>query len=89
MIIYILQIAECERDITEREKLLAKVQEQEKTLTQTFVGSIGDNNKFKDFILKVRYMLHTKFVVFADSARDSNLDQTVSVNKILYQMVSL
>lgn len=33
---------------------MAKLQEEEKILIQSFTGSIGDNNKWKEFILKVR-----------------------------------
>ena len=56
MCVCVFQIEESQRDITEREKHLAKLQEQEKALTLSFTNSIADNNKFKDFILKVRYL---------------------------------
>ena len=35
-----------------KEKKLAKLIEQEKALTQSFIESVGDN-KFKDFLMKV------------------------------------
>lgn len=54
LVMSLIQIEEYQIDIAEKEKHLAKLQEQEKTLIQTFTGSIGDNNKFKEFILKVR-----------------------------------
>jgi hypothetical protein len=41
-------------DIADKEKQLAILQEQERTLVQFFVESIGENNKFKDFLMKVR-----------------------------------
>lgn len=39
--------------MSEREKQLAKLVEQEKVLVQSFIVSLGEN-KFKDFLLKVR-----------------------------------
>lgn len=52
---FITQIEEFQYDISEKEKQLARVQEQEKVLIQSFAESIGDNNKFKDFLLKVGF----------------------------------
>ena len=49
------QIETCQQEIFEKEKQLYRLQEQEKALSQSYTESIGDNNKFKDFLLKVRY----------------------------------
>ena len=39
--------------VQEKEKLVSKLQEQEKTLDFTFMESLGENNKFKEFLVKV------------------------------------
>lgn len=37
----------------EKEKLVAHLQEQEKTLNQEFMEMVGESNKFKEFLVKV------------------------------------
>ena len=39
--------------VADRETTLNKLIEQEKALEQSFLESVGENNKFKDFLLKV------------------------------------
>lgn len=39
--------------VADRETILNKLIEQEKALEQSFLESVGENNKFKDFLLKV------------------------------------
>ena len=39
--------------VSARESTLNKLIEQEKALEQSFLEAIGENNKFKDFLLKV------------------------------------
>lgn len=39
--------------VAERESTLSKLIEQEKALEHSFVETVGENNKFKDFLLKV------------------------------------
>ena len=39
--------------VSTRESTLSKLIEQEKALEQSFLETIGENNKFKDFLLKV------------------------------------
>ena len=48
-----LQIEEIEWSIKEKEKLYHSLVEQEKTLDHTFTESVGENNKFKEFLMKV------------------------------------
>ena len=47
------QIEEVYWSVSARESTLNKLVEQEKALEQSFVESVGENNKFKDFLLKV------------------------------------
>lgn len=51
--ILIFQIGECQRDISDKERQLGKLQDQEKALVYAFIEAIGDS-KFKDFLLKVK-----------------------------------
>ena len=44
---------EVQWSVAERESTLNELIEQEKALEQSFLESIGENNKFKDFLLKV------------------------------------
>ena len=44
---------EVEWAVSGRETTLNKLVEQEKALEQSFIESVGENNKFKDFLLKV------------------------------------
>ena len=39
--------------VSGREATLNKLVEQEKSLEHSFLDSVGENNKFKDFLLKV------------------------------------
>ena len=47
------QIEEAQWALAEKEKQLGKLQEQEKALHTSFSEAIGENNKFKDFLMKV------------------------------------
>ena len=40
--------------MSEAEEKLAHLVEQEKALEQSFIQSVGENNKFKEFLLKVQ-----------------------------------
>ncbi len=45
--------------MSEREEKLGQLVEQEKTLEQSFLTAMGDNNKFKEFLLKVTSVYNT------------------------------
>ncbi len=48
-----LQIEEAQWSLTEKERLVSKLHEQEKALHTSFSEALGENNKFKDFLTKV------------------------------------
>lgn len=45
---------EAQWNLSEKERQVSKLQEQEKALHATFSEAVGENNKFKDFLMKVR-----------------------------------
>jgi WD40 repeat protein len=47
------KIEEAEWEVQEKETLVSQLQEQEKNLDQAFFEAVGENNKFKDFLVKV------------------------------------
>ena len=56
---FLSQIEECVWQLKEKEKHLSQLQEQEKALQTQFMDSVGENNKFKDFLLKASHMIAT------------------------------
>ena len=57
--VFLSQIEECVWQLKEKEKHLSQLQEQEKALQTQFMDSVGENNKFKDFLLKASHMIAT------------------------------
>lgn len=47
------KIEEVQWSLGEKEREVARLQEQDRALNSTFLEAIGENNKFKDFLLKV------------------------------------
>ncbi len=62
-----LQIEESQWSVSQREEKLGQLVEQEKTLEQAFLTAVGDNNKFKEFLLKVTYTPYLQY--FAGNLR--------------------
>ena len=48
-----MQMEEVQWAVSGRETTLHKLVEQEKALEHSFLESVGENNKFKEFLLKV------------------------------------
>ena len=48
-----VQIEEVQRGVVEKERNHHRLVEQERALEHSFAEAIGENNKFKDFLLKV------------------------------------
>ena len=51
--------------MSEAEEKLAHLVEQEKALEQSFLLSVGENNKFKEFLLKVQCTQYNTYVLQA------------------------
>ena len=51
--LFVDQIEESQWSVSDKEEKLNHLVEQERALEQSFLHAIGDNNKFKDFLLKV------------------------------------
>ncbi|KPP67019.1 cilia- and flagella-associated protein 44-like [Scleropages formosus] len=47
------KLEECELQLEMKRRDIAKLQEQEKAITATFLASLGESNKFADFLTKV------------------------------------
>ena len=62
ILVFSMEIEDCQDDITGKERDLAKLLEQEKALVQSFMEAVGDN-KFRDFFLKVNMVyFHSKML---------------------------
>ncbi|XP_017572667.1 cilia- and flagella-associated protein 44 isoform X3 [Pygocentrus nattereri] len=48
-----LKLEECKQQLELKKRDIAKLQEREKALTATFLASLGENNKFTDFLTRV------------------------------------
>ena len=48
-----MQIEEAEWSVKEKESLYQNLTEQQKALDQSFMESVGENNKFKEYLTKV------------------------------------
>lgn len=47
------KLDECNEQLELRKREIGRIQEREKDLTATFQASLGENNKFEDFLTKV------------------------------------
>ena len=50
---YIFQLIEIQQKLESKKKDIEKMQEKEKVLHATFTASLGENNKFAEFLTKV------------------------------------